>query len=130
MGLYYLYSASYANLGGVLTNTYIQYAIKHNKKIFEEQEQKRLVQLNQQEKQIATLKSERLQADLSHKSKELASATMLIMNHEEFLNDLKRDIQQNTLAGKIQKKQSVELIEKINQNLSDDDEWAVFSRKL
>jgi DNA-binding CsgD family transcriptional regulator len=117
-------------IAGSLTTLYIRYAIRRNTKTFEEQEQKRLAQLNNQEKQIATLKSERLQADLSHKSKELASATMLIINHEDFLNDLKKDIQQNALTGKIQKKQSEQLIEKINQNLSEEDEWSVFQENF
>ena len=123
---YILYITLAIVIAGSLTTLYIRYAIRRNTKTFEEQEQKRLAQLNNQEKQIATLKSERLQADLSHKSKELASATMLIINHEDFLNDLKKDIQQNALTGKIQKKQSEQLIEKINQNLSEEDELSVF----
>lgn len=127
---YITYIAIAMLIGGLLTTAYIRYAIKRNKKFFDEQEQQRLAQLNKQEKQIATLKSERLQADLSHKSKELASATMLIMNHEEFLNDLKKDIQQSALTGKIQKRQSEQLLDKINQNLSEEDEWAVFQENF
>ena len=127
---YILYITLAIVIAGSLTTLYIRYAIRRNTKTFEEQEQKRLAQLNNQEKQIATLKSERLQADLSHKSKELASATMLIINHEDFLNDLKKDIQQNALTGKIQKKQSEQLIEKINQNLSEEDEWSVFQENF
>lgn len=127
---YILYIALAILIGGSLTTLYIRYAIRRNTKTFEEQEQKRLAQLNNQEKQIATLKSERLQADLSHKSKELASATMLIINHEDFLNDLKKDIKQSALSGKIQKKQSEQLVEKINQNLSEEDEWSVFQENF
>ena len=127
---YILYIALVILIASSLTTLYIRYAIRRNTKTFEEQEQKRLAQLNNQEKQIATLKSERLQADLSHKSKELASATMLIINHEDFLNDLKKDIQQNALTGKMQKKQSEQLIEKINQNLSEEDEWSVFQENF
>ena len=127
---YIFYIALAIIIGGSLTILYIKYAIRRNTKTFEEQEQRRLAQLNNQEKQIATLKSERLQADLSHKSKELASATMLIINHEDFLNDLKKDIQQNALRGKMQKKQSEQLIDKINQNLSEEDEWSVFQENF
>lgn len=127
---YILYIALAILIAGSLTTLYIRYAIRRNTKTFEEQEQKRLAQLNHQEKQIATLKSERLQADLSHKSKELASATMLIINHEELLNDLKKDIKQSALSGKIQKKQSEQLVEKINQNLSEEDEWSVFQENF
>ena len=127
---YFLYIVLAILIAGSLTLTYIRYAIRRSTKEFEEREQKRLAQLSKQENQIATLKSERLQADLSHKSKELASATMLIINHEEFLNDLKKDIQQNALSGKIQKKQSEQLIDKINQNLSEEDEWSVFQENF
>ena len=127
---YILYTLIIVLIASTLTTLYIRYAIRRNKKVFEAQEQKRLAQLNKQEKEIVTLKSERLQADLSHKSKELASATMLIINHEDFLNDIKKEIQQNTLAGKIQKKQSEQLIDKINKNLSEEDEWSVFQENF
>lgn len=127
---YIMYIALAMLIAGSLTTLYIRYAIRRNTKTFEEQEQKRLAQIDKQDKEIATLKSERLQADLSHKSKELASATMLIINHEDFLNDLKKDIQQNALRGKMQKKQSEQLIDKINQNLSEDDEWSVFQENF
>ena len=123
---YFMYIFLILLIAGSITLSYIRYAIRRNNKLYQAQEKERIAQLNKQEKEIATLKSDRLQADLSHKSKELASATMLIINHEEFLNDLKKDIQQNTLGGKIQKKQSELLIDKINQNLSEEDEWTVF----
>ena len=127
---YILYILLALLIAGTLTTTYIRYTIRRNNKVFQAKEEKRLAQLNTKEKEIATLKSERLQADLSHKSKELASATMLIINHEEFLNDLKKDIQQNALTGKIQKKQSEQLTDKINLNLSEVDEWAVFQENF
>ena len=127
---YFLYVFLIVLIVGSLIISYIKYAIRRNEKIFQTKEKERIAQLNKQEKQIATLKSESLQADLSHKSKELASATMLIINHEEFLTDLKKDIQQNTLTGKIQKKQSEVLIDKINQNISEEDEWAVFQENF
>lgn len=127
---YILYIALAILIAATLTTTYIRYAIRRNTKTFEEQEQKRLAQLNKQDKEIATLKSESLQADLSHKSKELASATLLIINHDDFLKEIKKDIQQNALSGKIQKKQSEQLIDKINQNLSTEDEWSVFQENF
>lgn len=127
---YFLYIIAALLIAVSLTITYIRYAINRNNKIFEAQENERIAQLNEQEKQIATLKSERLEADLSHKSKELANATMLIINHEDFLKDLKKDIQQNSLTGKIQKRQGEMLINKIEQNLSDEDEWALFQENF
>ena len=117
-------------IAGLLTLSYIKFAIRRNNKFFHAQEKERIAQLNKQQKEIATLKSERLQADLSHKSKELANATMLIINHEDFLNELKKDIQKNTLSGKIQKRQGEILIDKISQNLSEEDEWAVFQENF
>lgn len=127
---YFLYTIAALLIAVSLTVTYIRYAIKRNNKFFQAQENERIAQLNEQERQIATLKSERLEADLSHKSKELANATMLIINHEDFLKDLKKDIQQNSLNGKIQKRQGEMLINKIEQNLSDEDEWALFQENF
>jgi DNA-binding CsgD family transcriptional regulator len=72
------------------------------------------------------LRNEKLESELTFKGKELASATMLIINHAEFLKNLRSTIQQQILAGKINRVQGNELVNMIGNNLSEEDEWKQF----
>lgn len=113
-----------------IINQYLNTVIRRKNKVFAQREKERIAQLERQEKVITALKNEQLQADLTHKSKELANATMLIINHEEFLDSLKKEIQHNILTGKIQRTQGNELIKMIESNFSEKDEWAVFQENF
>ncbi len=113
-----------------IINRYLNAVIQRKNKVFAQQEKERIAQLERQEKVITALKNEQLQADLTYKSKELANATMLIISHEEFLNSLKKEIQDNILSGKIQRAQGNELIKMIESNFSGKDEWAVFQENF
>lgn len=115
---------------GCAIRQYLNIVIQRKNKVFAQQEKERIAQLERQEKIITALKNEQLQADLTYKSKELANATMLIINHEEFLNGLKKEIQANIVSGKIQRTQGNELIKMIESNLSGNDEWAVFQENF
>ncbi|MCW1735948.1 triple tyrosine motif-containing protein [Anaerorudis cellulosivorans] len=120
------YVLAFMMLTGWIINQYLNTVIRRKNKAFAQREKERIAQVERQEKIITALKNEQLQADLTHKSKELANATMLIINHEEFLNSLKKEIQHNILSGKIQRTQGNELIKMIESNFSEKDEWTVF----
>lgn len=109
---------------------HVQKIVQRKNKLFTEQENRRLAQLDKQEKQIATLRNEKLEADLTHKSKELASATMMIINHTEFLNNLRAHIQTHMLAGKINRTEGNALLTMIGSNLSEEDAWTVFQENF
>ncbi len=109
---------------------YIGVIVKKENKLFAEKERERLAQLDKQEKLIAELKNEQLEDKLIYKSKELASASMLIINQEEMLNKLKKLIQKNIHNGKIQLAKGMEIIKMIDENLSDEDEWALFLKNF
>jgi len=113
-----------------VTQSYLNKEIDKKNKLFQQQEKERLAQLEHQEKLITQLKNEQLEADLTHKSKELANASMLIINHEELLKDLKEMIQQFVHEGKIPRTQGNTLIRMIDHNLTDEDQWEQFQHNF
>jgi len=113
-------------LGGLIIRKHVQKIIRKKNQLFIEQENRRLSQLERQEKEITTLRNEKLESELIYKSKELASATMLIINHSEFLRNLRSTIQNQILAGKMNRIEGNEMVKMIGNNLSDEDEWTLF----
>jgi len=117
-------------LGGFIIKKNVQKIIRKKNKLFIEQENRRLAQLERQEKEITSLRNEKLESELTFKSKELASATMLIINHAEFLRNLRTTIQNQILNGKINRTEGNELVKTIGNNLSDEDEWSLFQENF
>lgn len=82
------------------------------------------------EETINQLKSEKLKAEIEHKNKELATATLLMINKNSFISSLKQSLA--TLLQKIEGKQSVvykeveKIIKNIDKNLAQDNEWEQF----
>ena len=75
-----------------------------------------------------SLNNEKLNAELSFKSQELATSTMSILKKNEFLLELKDTImkQKEELGDHIQDKYHSLLIKKIDSNISSMDDWNVF----
>ncbi|QRX63076.1 hypothetical protein JS578_09325 [Dysgonomonadaceae bacterium zrk40] len=111
---------------GLLIGNRVRRIIKKKNQLFVEQENRRLAQLEKQEREITRLRNEKLEAELTHKSKELASATMMIINHTEFLKNMRSTIQSLILNGKLKRNEGNELLSMINNGLSDEDEWNQF----
>ena len=113
-----------------LIRKYIRMVVKRKNKLFVQQEKERIAQLDHQEKLIAEMKSEKLQNELTYKSKELANATMMVINHEELLNKLKSEIQENIRAGRLNRSHGSNLVKIIESNLSGEDDWALFQENF
>ncbi|WP_298651366.1 triple tyrosine motif-containing protein [uncultured Proteiniphilum sp.] len=123
---YLLYFLIIGSLAGFLVKKHIQRIVRKKHKLFEEQENRRLAQIERQEKVITTLQNEKLEAELTYKGKELASAAMMLINHSEFLKSLRESIQVLILAGKINRSEGHELLTMIGKNLPEEDEWSLF----
>jgi len=117
-------------IAALFIRNHVQKVVQRESKLFTEQENRRLAQLEKQEKEITRLRNEKLEADLTHKSKELASATMMIINHTEFLNNLRTHIQSLMLSGKINRTEGNALLTMIGNNLSEEDAWTVFQENF
>ncbi len=82
----------------------------------------------EKERELIQLRNENLQADLSFKSSELASSTMSIIKKNEFLMDMKEMLktQKENLGTRYPDKYYDNLVQKIDDNMSSQDDWKVF----
>lgn len=80
------------------------------------------------ERELISLKNEKLQAEISFKSRELANSTMAIIKKNEFLLDIRELVlsQKNQLGNRYPDKYSGELLRRIDNHLSSNDEWKIF----
>jgi len=80
------------------------------------------------EKELIRLRNEKLNAELSFKSQELANSTMAIIKKNEFLLKLKETIkkQKEDLGTRFPEKYYAQLVGKIDRSISSIDDWNVF----
>jgi hypothetical protein len=105
---------------------------KQNEAIRLEQIKLQQEKLERREQKITALKNEKLEAELRHKSKELASSTMAIIRKNEMLLQIKAEveIQKKKLGSQYPNKYADHLIRMINENISSDDDWAIFQQNF
>lgn len=84
------------------------------------------------EKELIRLRNDKLRAEVSHKSKELANSTMAIIKKNEFLLDLKKIVQKqkSELGSRYPDKYFNYLNKKIDENISNQDDWQVFENNF
>lgn len=89
---------------------------------------KELQQHEKREKELIRLRNEKLKNEVEHKSKELANSTMSLIKKNEFLLDLKNAInnQKSELGSRFPDKYYLYLHNKIDQNISNQDDWQLF----
>ncbi len=90
--------------------------------------QKESREREEQERELIKLRNEKLQAELSFKSSELASSTMAIIKKNEFLMEMKEMLQnqKEQLGTRYPDKYYDRLVQKIDDNMSSQDDWKVF----
>ena len=121
-----IYFALFLCILVVLVRMYTMWIVMREKKVNEEQKRLQEEQLRAQEQLIVKLENEKLENDLTYKSKELASATLSVISHNDFLEGLKKEIQAQQLSGSYTKRFFDKLIRMIEENISGEDEWAIF----
>jgi len=97
-------------------------------RIIERTRQKESRDQEANERELIKLRNEKLQAELSFKSSELASSTMSIIKKNEFLIDVKEILrdQKEQLGTRFPDKYYDTLVRKIDDNMSSQDDWKVF----
>jgi len=97
-------------------------------KIHTEQEEIRKKEIEKREKQIIALQNEKLESELTVKSKELAVSTMTIIKKNEILVTIKEEVinQKEALGSQYPNKYYDKLIRLLDENLSSEDDWAIF----
>ncbi|MFK8301797.1 triple tyrosine motif-containing protein [Capnocytophaga stomatis] len=113
----------YAFIGVLLSISLIFFYFKYKLK-------KKARLLERQEKEITKLQNKMLEAELQHKSKALAGATMMNIKHDDFLEKLIIELENFMQKHKISKSQSKPIIQHIRENISKEDEWQVFEENF
>lgn len=109
-----------------LVRMYTVWIVKREQKANAEQKRLQEEQLKAQEQLVIKLEKEKLEDALTYKSKELASATMSVISHNDFLEGLKKEIQAQQLSGSYTKRFFEKLIRMIDENISGENEWLIF----
>lgn len=86
----------------------------------------------EKERELIRLRNEKLQSELSFKSSQLANSTLEMIKKNEFLMSLKDKLnyQKKQLGHRFPDKYHSELIKKIDDNISGDDNWKVFEQNF
>lgn len=111
-----------------LLQYFVYYSLKKKKvRAIEQQRIAHRAELECQQKKIIALEKEQLESDLRSKSKELSGVVMTNIAHQEFLNSLKEEIQQQKLSGQYSRKNLDKLLALVNANIvSDAEYWTMF----
>jgi DNA-binding CsgD family transcriptional regulator len=86
----------------------------------------------EREKELIKIRNEKLRDEIEHKSKELASSTMSIIKKNEFLMEMKDiiDKQKVELGSRYPDKYYNYLHKKIDENISNQDDWQIFENNF
>lgn len=93
-----------------------------------EQEERQRKELDKREQEIVSLKNEKLEAELTLKSKELAESTMSLINKNEMLVRIKEEVsrQKESLGTQYPNKYYDKLVQMIDENIGSEDDWLRF----
>ncbi|WP_212193043.1 helix-turn-helix and ligand-binding sensor domain-containing protein [Carboxylicivirga sediminis] len=120
------YQTTYAIAGYLLLMVGLMLGLKYitSRKIKLKEKRKR----EEKEKELIQLKNEKLSSELSYKSQKLASSAMSIIKKNEFLLSLKAKIKKHKeyLGNRYPDKYYQEVIDKIDDNISGQDDWQLF----
>ena len=95
------------------------YKKKHKKELEEKEKEIKVKQL-ENERQLVQYKNIDLQRDIELKNRELSLSTMNLIKRNDLLNDIKKEL---TVS-----KDNNKVIELINKNLNDSDDWKLFEK--
>lgn len=79
------------------------------------------------EEKIETLKNEKLKSEIKHKNTELASATMHLLNKNEFVQGIRKRIESLVSNDENSKDELKRILKTIDKNLNEDDSWDQFA---
>jgi DNA-binding CsgD family transcriptional regulator len=97
-------------------------------KLLEEEREKILIEKKLREQDIVQLTNEKLQAEVEHKTSQLAANTMSVVRKNELLNTLKEELikQKDELGDRLPKKYIQQLTAIIDRGLDNEQEWEDF----
>lgn len=117
-------------IGGILTSQYLyrKRIARHHENLRKVDEEKRLLENRQNEKEIIHLQNEKLQAEIAHKNMQLADSTMSIIRKNEVLIEIKTELekQKSDLGARYPARYLERITTLIDRNISNDNDWEIF----
>jgi DNA-binding CsgD family transcriptional regulator len=123
-----IYSAMVILLGLVARKLFRRRLQKHKAEIEQQEKTKRKREKMLQEQKYMKLQNEKLQAEISHKSYQLANYTMTILRKNEHLTHLKEEIQKQKkeLGPRYPNYYYRKLLQLIDRGISSEEDWKQF----
>ena len=86
----------------------------------------------EKEKEMIKLRNEKLRDDMKHKEKELANSTMHIIHKNEFLINIKEELQKARKAGnkEVIEKNIASVVRQIDHDIDNEAHWEIFETHL
>ena len=115
-----LYVLAFALLLWGIHHLYKGYYRKESEKMQNRIQEQREREQRAAEQKITQIEYEKLQQEMESKNRELAVSTMSMIKKNEFLNEIKKQLQSTELS------EVKPIIRKINKSLTDEDDWKFF----
>ncbi|GIZ15422.1 triple tyrosine motif-containing protein [Capnocytophaga catalasegens] len=125
-----LYGFTFLAITSLFTIFYYRYKLKKKEQLFVREKAKKQRLLEKQQEEITKLRNEKLESELEHKSKALASATILNIKHDDFLKNLLQEFQCFLTENKLTKQQGNHIIQHIREHISTQDQWQMFQENF
>lgn len=116
-----LYIILVGGIGFVIHRLYRRYYRKQQQVLVKESKKKLKRKKNKAEKKLIQLTNEKLSQEIESKSRELAISTMSIIKKNEFLNNIKSQLQESKDTTQINR-----VIKTIDRNINNKDDWKFF----
>ncbi|MBU2996938.1 LuxR C-terminal-related transcriptional regulator [Cellulophaga baltica] len=115
------YFLAFILLGYLIHRLYRNYYKKQQKALLKENQKRLKRKKIKSEKKLIQIKNEKLNQEIDNKNRELAISTMSIIKKNEFLNNLKTQLEQVKSTSQISN-----VIKVIDKNINNDDDWKLF----
>ncbi len=96
---------------------------------FNQKDKKRKKEIETQRKEIDVLRNEKLKTELFHKTKELSTAMVVNIKHDEFLTTLIKELE-NIKKDNFSIKKLNRLINQIKNNISNERDWVILRQNF
>jgi DNA-binding CsgD family transcriptional regulator/ligand-binding sensor domain-containing protein len=108
-------------IGYLIHRFYRRYYRKQQQALLKENQKRLKRKKIKSEKKLIQIKNEKLNQEIDNKNRELAISTMSIIKKNEFLNALKKELEEIKSTTQISK-----VIKTIDKNINNDDDWKFF----
>lgn len=126
----FLYILSFVGLIYFFSRWRANRAMTQKRKEYEAEQVQQNIKMHEQERLIAVQQQQLLEAELSAKSKDLASMALGVFAKNEVLEKLRAAVQESLMKGQYGRKNLESLLKLINENIETQEFWDVFQNNF